>query len=743
MDTLDFFRARFSDLEEGETIEIRPIHATSGKHHPRKFAATVEEAAEYVARVPEGFEVYYGVNPRRGKGDGGKTGVSRIVAITADADDKHFGHDPQASHDAVLAFELIPTGMIRTGHGWHIYWLLAEPLDNTPANLDAIEALQRRLYLRLGGLDSTQDISRVLRVPGTTNWKDPQRPLPVTVDYWETGRAYTPEDFEKYLPPLLKPEVTYRETTAVLGDDERPSRALLRTLLGHIDPRLPYAEYVLIWAAVAYYYPGDDGLSLVDEWSSEARAAGGQYSSARTQPEKHAGFKRQTGRVATLGTLIHYAKLGGYVVPQTPLNVVSIGKRGQRKAEDDLADLPNPTVDELPHFLQRMYDHLGPLTAGLPRDLITVTSLTAFSILWPNIRFENLPLSLFLNLVMEQGSGKSVVTEELERLFRLVLGDSIGYYTGGSPQGVYQALNKSSGKSLYASIDEFGDFLSVLKQEYMSGARGNLNSLYDGRAVNYQRSRDAITIENPHVTLIGTTTPKVFLENVTDQDLEGGFASRFWYLAPWWENQGRQGAPTQAARLALANEITEHVAGLQHITQARFDTPTGIAHPAYAEYELRCGVGTGERRGIYDALNDPQNPKGRHLARVKRVAPNLELLDIRPRINGNTVIVRDSYLRLAIVFVRRTEAYANMILSLLAATQDQRELGKLRRVLARRPEGVTRADLLQLAHIRAQDLSRLLPLLEEADEAEQVQHGNKTLWRVPGVGLRLVHHAAD
>lgn len=738
--TREFLAARFAALGPGETIEIRPIHATSGRHHPRTFARTVAEALQAIKAIPEGFEVYYGVNPRRGR-DGTKAGVAWLTCLYADCDDKHFGGDHQAAYDALMSFELIPTGIIDSGRGWHAYWELDEWLDNTPANRDTIESTLRRVYLRLGGLDSVQDVGRILRVPGTQNWKHPAEPLNVATRYW-SGRTYALAAFAPLLPPLVGQEVTYRETQAVLGDDERPSLADLRTFLGFIDPCLPYAEHTLIWAAVAYYYPEMEGLSLVDEWSTAAREAAGQYSTARSQPEKHAGFRRQTGRVATLGTLIHYAKLGGWRPPPVPLNAVTRGRKA--KIEARLDGLPNPTYDDLPHFLQQMYDHLGPLVEGLPRDLVTVVALSALSILWPGIRFENLPLSLFVNLIMEQGSGKSKITTELRRVLKLVKGMDAIPFTSGSPQGMYTALSKSDSKRMYASFDEFGDFLATLKHDYMANARGVLNSLYDGQDVAYQLSRSSVIIDNPYVVVVATTTPRMFLDNVTPADLEGGFASRFWYVAPWWENKGQHDYPKEAARVALANALAEHVAAHAHITSIRFDCPEGTVPPEYAEYESLCGINTGERRGIKDALDHPKTPKGRYLARVKRVAGGLEMLDIRPRVYGNVVVVRRAYLLLAIILVRRCEAYADLILDLVAATEDEGSLKKLRRVLATKEGGASRADLLQLGHIRAQDLNRLLPILIENGECVEMQAGGKTVYRLPGAGptLRLVE-AAD
>jgi hypothetical protein len=190
-----------------------------------------------------------------------------------------------------------------------------------------------------------------------------------------------------------------------------------RGLLAYIDPCLPYAEYTASGGpspTTSRRRRARHRGSLVHR---RPRHAAGQYSTARSQPEKHAGFRRQTGRVATLGTLIHYAKLGGWRPPPQPLNAVTRGRR--QKAESKLEELPNPGYDDLPHFLRRVYDHLGPLVEGLPRDLVTVVSLSALAILWPGIRFENLPLSLFVNL--DDGAGvraRVAITTELTRLLQ-------------------------------------------------------------------------------------------------------------------------------------------------------------------------------------------------------------------------------------------------------------------------------------------------------------------------------------
>lgn len=732
MSARDFLLHRFGTLlEEGEQIEVRPIHATSGARHPRKFVGTVEEAVEWIEGVPAGFEIYVGVNTRH-RSDGTKAGVLYLYCLWCDVDDKHFGGSKQASWEAIMGFGLLPSLVVRTGNGWQVYWELEEKL---PASVwtPKVEEYVQRLQFTLGGLDNTQDVSRIYRVPGTKNYKDPSNPKEVYVAV-ASDRRYTLTDFDEHLVALPPERPPQRELDAIVPQGERPTPAEIKHLLSFIDPCLPQDQLFLIWGAVAYYYPEEDGLRMVDEWCTEAREKNGQACTPASDPGRHFRFKRQTGKVATLGTLVHYAKLGGYQPPKLPLNRI-VGAKKRQELDNRLDDLPNPTYDELPYWLQRVYDHLGPLTDGLIRDLTTVVSITSLSCLWRGKWFENLALNLFCNLLMEQGSGKSRVTQELEMLVKSVPGIGQDYYTTGSPQGMYKALNRSESKALYASLDEFGDFLAGLKSDHMATARGTLNSLYDARSVHYQLSRESITIENPYLTLVATTTPKMFLLHVNEQDLEGGFASRFWYIAPKWANSRMHGGVSRASRELLAQELAEHRNSLESVTEVRFDCAPGSVPAAYAQYEREMGVGSGEWRDFRDAIEKPQSPKGRFLARVKKVAGNLELLERHPQIDGHAVVVRNSNLDLAITLVRRTQVYQEMVMEMLQSTDDERLLVTMERVIGKgSPAGLSRAQIMQGCHCKAADLNRLLPYLKENGTVEEYYDNGRPLYRTAGSG---------
>lgn len=82
-----------------------------------------------------------------------------------------------------------PTVVVESGRGWHCYWRLTEPVDPREA-----AALCRALAERLGGDPVAAEPARLLRVPGTRNFKyEPARP--VRVRELLDDVAYSPSTF--------------------------------------------------------------------------------------------------------------------------------------------------------------------------------------------------------------------------------------------------------------------------------------------------------------------------------------------------------------------------------------------------------------------------------------------------------------------------------------------------------------------------------------------------------------------
>jgi putative DNA primase/helicase len=203
MDTaIHFFNTLFNSVLENQLgeIEIRTFKPAS-----QHFFFSEEEAAEKAYDLcTKGIDVYLGVNPRTGKG-GKKENVRWLCVFHSEVDYGATGHKKSPNHqtyDEVLKliqdFRPEPTLIVHSGGGFHCYWVLQSPLNVNEYGIETLENINKSLSLRLGGDAGTQDISRVLRVPGTYNFKDPDNPRPVKLIF-NSGRKYVYEDFKEFL----------------------------------------------------------------------------------------------------------------------------------------------------------------------------------------------------------------------------------------------------------------------------------------------------------------------------------------------------------------------------------------------------------------------------------------------------------------------------------------------------------------------------------------------------------------
>jgi hypothetical protein len=275
-----FFELLFHQLAAKERIEVR--HKLPGEGQPmrRVFYADPKVAARNAIMLGRREEVYVGAAPRRGE-DGTKAGVSRVLAIWADLDARG-GHTRESRTEQLLELPLQPSIMVWTGGGWHAYFLLEKPADG-PEELQRAELVMRRLAAGLRS-DPVHDRSRILRVPGTYNWKYGE-PRPVVMERFDPDLRYGLEQLEEMagaLPGDVFDDVDKADTVSldVLGDPIREGRrnvalasvagslrdrgldteiiciVLLEVNQRRCEPPLAEAEVVGIGRSIGRYPPG-------------------------------------------------------------------------------------------------------------------------------------------------------------------------------------------------------------------------------------------------------------------------------------------------------------------------------------------------------------------------------------------------------------------------------------------------------------------------------------------------------
>lgn len=192
------------------------------------------------------------------------------MAVWADVDFKDYPGGEAEARARLSAFALPPTADVMTGHGLHAFWVMKEP---EPA--DSLVRLSARMAIALGSDPHVADHARILRLPGSVNYK--RQPYVTTVlEVCEPTRRYTPYDLDELLPEAPdEPKGTADPVADTVGEGER--NAMLASLAGSMRrrgmgepailaallaenatrcvPPLPESEVRRIAASIARYAP--------------------------------------------------------------------------------------------------------------------------------------------------------------------------------------------------------------------------------------------------------------------------------------------------------------------------------------------------------------------------------------------------------------------------------------------------------------------------------------------------------
>ena len=214
--------------------------------------------------APRG-DVWFGVAPRRAQLDSGRRGgVADCVGIPAFwldidvASDVHKlpGLPPsyELARQLVLDFPLRPSMIVRSGYGLQAWWRLHESLDAKEATY--LLARWQQTWERLADehewhIDNVSNIDRVMRLPGTYNFKGE---TPVKVTYRSAPEiVYEISDVSDTLDVLGEtPNDDRRTSTAHLAGSRFNERIDVRTLLAEIGCTLVRTD---VNGDEHYHYP--------------------------------------------------------------------------------------------------------------------------------------------------------------------------------------------------------------------------------------------------------------------------------------------------------------------------------------------------------------------------------------------------------------------------------------------------------------------------------------------------------
>ncbi len=120
----------------------------------------------------------------------GKQGI--VISYFSDIDFKNYQRGEAEARERLKAFELDPSCVIHSGNGLHAYWFLDVVIEPSPK----VEAILRGIAKSLGADTSVAELARVLRIPGTFNYKNNQKKQ-VSIIH-SSDKTYSSELFDRY-----------------------------------------------------------------------------------------------------------------------------------------------------------------------------------------------------------------------------------------------------------------------------------------------------------------------------------------------------------------------------------------------------------------------------------------------------------------------------------------------------------------------------------------------------------------
>ena len=282
-----------------------------------------------VELADNGIDVWHSVNPVGNEPTGGKRGdenaVSYQTAVIVDIDIRSVAHKGElsllaADFDEAKSFlPFTPSLIIFSGYGLHAYYIFNEPIKITDKNREEIKRRNNLLLeiirQKANGkkIDGVGDLPRVLRTPGTFNFKLGEDNAPLCHVVEDSGLRFAPADLDEKLnalmiatsPTEMQPKTTRKNNIDYFDDNPDLKEFRIRRMLDYIN--VVDGEYEK-WLDVGFAL-FNEGMecSLWEQWS-------------RTQPDfkegecqsKWNGFHHYPNGI-TIASLYQWATEGGYV----------------------------------------------------------------------------------------------------------------------------------------------------------------------------------------------------------------------------------------------------------------------------------------------------------------------------------------------------------------------------------------------------------------------------------------------
>ena len=535
----------------------------------------------------QGYSVYFGVGTFKAE-SGTKDNLAWLLTVHADLDGKDYVANEADWQDGMaLALSMLgnmppslhPAVVVDTGHGYHGYWPLGDPLEASPENIARVEAVNRSLVSYLGADKAAIDASRVLRLPGFQNVKDPAAPYPVVLLGDPAPRRFTLDDFTPIMAtatpvrPITSAPITAGMNGHGRAGDDYSARGDWSTLLtAHGWTLVSQHDQASYWCKPGSFsrdvharlnWQGDGRLKVYTTKAAPLDPVVYTLFSAYTVLEHGGDFHAAAKALAALGYGTAPRMNGtGHAPDLPPLDLADldappedpteeaalhaaatprpaaadqVATADQVEADDDLDLVPEapdiPAITWLDDYAELMIE----LTCA-PRSFHRLGGLVALSMaVGPGARlrmsFGDVHGNLYAAIIGE--SSAFYKTTAMRQVRGLLVRAALPHYLL-QPQFTSEGLTKALSEQATGLIlrDELSTLFASHRQKYSQFVKSDLTAIFDGDPFGKLKAGEVQKVDKPYLSILGTTTPDGFYNSITGDDWRTGFLARWLFALP-------------------------------------------------------------------------------------------------------------------------------------------------------------------------------------------------------------------
>lgn len=603
-------------------------------------------------------------------------------------------------------------------------WVMEDILDPHEA-----EELSKRIAYKhapQGADRSGWDLSQLLRVPGTRNFKYPDSPQVTIVE--SGGGKFRPRDFYEYpelknsgllsLPLPEKEAMPVMDREDLMQHYRRHLNPMVFTLYMDEPPEGSWSER--LWKLEMLLF--EAGMNREEVFYVCQMAACNKYK-RDNRPESH------LWRDVCRAFLRHEENIN---------TVVTSSEQADLLSDEELASVAN--VETFVERYSKWASGLGDAASQYhpAGAFIILSSLLGGRVQLPT-SFGVVGLNLWFMILADTTlTRKSTAMDIGIDLLGLVDQDSI-LATDGSIEGLMTGLQGRSRRPSVFLRDEFSGLIEQMtKKDYYAGMMETLTKLYDGKMQKRILRKETLTIINPVLIIFAGGIKSKVQSLLTYEHISSGFVPRFIFITAEsstarMQPLGPPSARDYAGRDELVSEMEELIAHYVVPGEAQ-KVPGGFAQPQNKVWDAEL---TPEAWARYNKFEQDMMQAGLDSERPELMTPLYDRLAkstlkaatllSASRQRGTGVTVEESDIVLAIKYCRDWRNYANDVVNGVGQTSHEREIQKIFNAIASNP-GISRSRLMQNYHLTARQADAIFGTLEQRSMITPNRVGKGTVY---------------